>query len=159
MIAGGLLLVLTLSWAPFLQARVATDGRIGPGFRLRETREIYSHAPLACSLATIVLYLLALPLYLFKAYLLPQDAMWFVTLVFIISIYPTRVLTGWAWYWAMRRKQEGRKAHYLWRWSCSAGVLVLLGIYVFILYFTQFLGEQGKLVLYQHHALLLPVPF
>jgi hypothetical protein len=30
---------------------------------------------------------------------------------------------------------------------------------VFLLFFTQFIGQHGKGVLFEHHALLLPVPF
>ena len=38
-------------------------------------------------------------------------------------------------------------------------MLPLLGLFVFILFFTQFIGEHGKAVLFEHHAFLLPVPF
>lgn len=159
MILGGLMLVVTLSWAPFLQAQFAAEEKFRSGLRLKDMRQTYRHAPLCCLLATVLLYLLALPLYLFKAFLLPQDAMWFITLIFIATIYPTKVLTGWAWYWARRRREEGRKAHWSWRWGCTLVLTPLLGMYVFILYFTQFLGQHGKSVLFEHHALMLPVPF
>jgi hypothetical protein len=35
----------------------------------------------------------------------------------------------------------------------------LVAVYVFLLFFTQFIGQHGKGVLFEHHALLLPVPF
>lgn len=159
MVLGGFLLVLTLSWVPFLQARFAAENRFRAGLELREVRKLYKYAPLSWTLATIVLYLLALPLYLFKAFLLPPDAMWPITLIFVVSIYPTKALTGWAYHQAVKRRNQGKLAHFSLRWGCNALLIPLLGIFVFILYFTQFLGEQGKAVLFHHHALLLPAPF
>ena len=35
----------------------------------------------------------------------------------------------------------------------------LLVLYIFLLFFTQFIGQHGKGVLFEHHAFLLPVPF
>ena len=158
-ILGGVLLTITLSWAPFLQARFAAENGFRSGLQLREIRSLYRYAPLAWTLATVVVYLLALPLYLFKAFLLPPDAMWPITLIFVLSIYPTKVITGWAYHHAVRLKAEEKLAHWSLRWGCNTVLIPLLGVYVFILYFTQFLGEQGKLVLFHHHALLLPAPF
>lgn len=158
-IIGGVLLTVVLSWAPFLQAHLAVENRFGAAFQLREVRNLYRHAPLVWSLSLVVLYLLSLPLYLFKAILLPLDAMWPVTLIFVATILPTRVLLGWAYYWAARKRDRDRKSHWTVRWLCGGALLALLGFYVFLLYFTQFLGEQGKLVLFHHHSLLLPAPF
>jgi len=159
MLVGGLMLALVLSWAPFLQARFVAENRFAAGFQLRKVRELNRHAPIAWMFSTVLLYLLALPLYLFKIALTPQDAMWVVTLVFVVSMYPTRVVTGWAYQRAVRKQREGKRSHILVRLLCSVLQIALLGIFVFILYFTQFLGQQGKLELFRHHALLLPSPF
>ena len=138
-IFGGLLLVITLSWVPFLQARFATENRFASGFQLGEIRKLYRFAPVAWTIATIVVYLLALPLYLFKAFLLPPDAMWPITLIFIVSIYPTKVITGWAYHRAVQKRERGEMAHISSRWICNIILFLLLSIYVFILFFTQFL--------------------
>jgi hypothetical protein len=160
MLVGGVLLTIALSWTPFLQARFTVENRFRAGFQLREVRLLNRYAPISWMLATIVLYTLALPLYLFKAYLLPQDAMWVITLIFVVSIYPTRVVTGWAYSRAVRQRDAGKRpAHWSLRCLSSLLTVSLLGVYVFILYFTQFISEAGKAVLFQHHALLLPVPF
>jgi hypothetical protein len=157
---GGVLLTLALSWAPFLQARFTVEDRFRAGLQLREVRVLNKFAPCSWMLATILLYALSLPLYLFKIALLPADAMWLVTPVFVLSIYPTRIMTGWAYGRAVRRRAAGKKmAHWSLRWLCCLLTMALLGAYVFILYFTQFIGEEGKRVLFQHHALLLPSPF
>ena len=158
-IIGAILLAVVLSWTPLLQACFAAEGSVRAGLQLREVRQLYAHAPLSCSLAVIVLYLLALPLYLFKGFLLPAEAMWLVTLIFVATIYPTRILWGWVYHQAEKRRDLGKKAHWSLRWFCGTVTLAALGVFVFIVFFTQFLGEQGKLVLFHHHALLLPAPF
>ena len=113
---------------------------------------------IAWLVAPIVIYVLALPLYLFKVALPPSDAMWFITLVFIASIFPARVVTGWAYHRAVRKQREGRRSHIITRilvWTLRLG---LLSFYTFIMFFTQFIGEEGKLELFQHHSFLLPWP-
>jgi hypothetical protein len=155
-VLGGMLLVPVLAWMPFLQARFAAENRLRAMFELREVRRLFGRAPLAWLLATVGAYVLALPLYLLKIVLLPQDAMWFVTLVFIVSIYPARMLVGWAY---GRATRKNRPAWFGTRWTARALMLPLLALYIFLLFFTQFIGQHGKGVLFEHHAFLLPVPF
>ena len=145
-------------WVPFLQAHFATTNRFRAFRELGTVRELARHAPIAWLVATIVIYVLALPLYLFKVALPPSDAMWFITLVFIASIFPARVVTGWAYHRAVRKQREGRRSHIITRilvWTLRLG---LLSFYTFIMFFTQFIGEEGKLELFQHHSFLLPWP-
>lgn len=155
-VLGGLLLIPVFSWLPFLQARFAAQNRLRAMFELRAVRRLSCRAPLAWLLATAAVYVLALPLYLLKIVLLPQDAMWLATLVFIVSIYPARLLTGWAYGRALRKD---RSAWFGMRWLCRIAAVPLLAAYVFLLFFTQFIGQHGKGVLFEHHAFLLPVPF
>lgn len=160
MLLGGALLVLVFAWVPFLQARVAVENRFRAGLELREVRTLFQYAPWAWLSALVVTYVLALPLYLFKAFSPPQDALWPITLIYIVSIYPVRLVTGWAYHRATRRRLEGRRSQRVTRILVRVGaILPLLAAYVFILYFTQFLGVGGKLTLYEHHAFLLPWPY
>jgi hypothetical protein len=155
-VLGGVLLVPVLAWLPFLQARFAAENRFRAMFELRAVRRLFCRAPLAWLLAIVCVYVLSLPLYLLKIFLLPQDAMWFVTLVFIVSIYPARLVTGWAYGRATRKDGP---AWFGTRWSARALMLPLLVLFVLLLFFTQFIGQHGKGVLFEHHAFLLPVPF
>lgn len=155
-IFGGLLLVVVLSWVPFLQAHFAAENRFGAMFELRTVRRLFRQAPLSWLISLLVTLVLALPLYLFKVALLPSDAMWVTTVVFITGIYPAKVLTGWAYHRAIAREN---RAHAVLRWPSWLLLWPMLGLYVFILFFTQFIGEHGKGVLFEHHAFLLPVPF
>lgn len=152
---GGLLLVLVLFWVPFLQARFAMTGRWNTMFQLRSIRQLFCFAPFAWLIAVVLTYLLSFPLLLSKVYLLPQDARWLITLIFIVSIYPAKVVTGWAMYRALKRQDW---PWFGWRWVARALLLPLLAVYVFILFFTPLISEHGRAVLFEHHALLLPAP-
>ncbi|MEZ5942878.1 MAG: DUF4013 domain-containing protein [Planctomycetaceae bacterium] len=158
-ILGGFALAFTLMLVPFMQARFTTTGRFMAGLEIWEVRRAWKYAPIAWTLSLVFLYLLALPLYLFKAFLPPRDAMWLMTLVFVITIYPTRIFTGWAYARALKRRELNKVAHWSIRLICTALLWPLMGLFVFILFFTQFLGAEGRLVLFAHHALLLPAPF
>ncbi len=153
---GGVLLMIVLSWVPFLQAHFAAENRFGAMFEVRKVRQLFKNAPFSWMITMLVTLTLSLPMYLFKVVLPPSDAMWMETIVFIVSIYPAKVVTGWAYHRAVARE---RRAHFSLRWLTRLVLLPLLAIYVFLLFFTQFIGEHGKLVLFEHHAFLLPGPF
>ncbi len=155
-IVGGLGLVLLFGWLPFLQAHFAAENRFRAMFELSKIRQLFRQAPLAWMSAIVVIYVLSLPLYLLKVVAPPQDAMWFVTIVFIASIYPARVVAGWAYSRAVRKET---RAWFGFRWVSRTVSFSLLGLYVFLLFFTQFIAEHGKRVLFEHHEFLLPVPF
>ncbi|MDB5391396.1 MAG: hypothetical protein JWM11_7042 [Planctomycetaceae bacterium] len=155
-IIGGILLSIVLAWVPFLQARFSVDGRFAAFKELRTIREMYRRAPMCWALAAIVTYALSLPLFLATIVLPPQDALWLVTPIFIISIYPARVLTGWAYHQAAKREL---RTWFSIRLATGLVLMPVMMIYTLILFFTQFIGSSGKLVLFQHHALLLPRPF
>src|SRR5690606_6315253 len=98
---GGGLLMLVFGWLPFLQARFAAEGRFGAFFELSPVRQAFKRAPIACFFAVLGVYVLALPLYLSKVALPPRDAMVLLTPLFIVSIYPAKVITGWAYHRAV----------------------------------------------------------
>ena len=155
-LVGGIMMMFVLSWLPFMQARFAVVGRWRAMFDLRTIRVLFGYAPVAWLCAITVLYALSLPLYLPKIYLLPQDAMWTITLVFVVTIYPAKVMTGWALHRAVvRREAPG----FGWRWLSRWLMVPLLGLYVFLMFFTPYISEHGKSALFENHALLLPVPF
>lgn len=153
---GGSLLIPVLCWAPFLQAHFAAERRWSAFLELRKVRRLFLNAPLGWMFSTILVYLLALPLYLFKIAAPPQDAMWFVTLIFVATIYPAKGAVGWAYGCARRRERRTSR----WLTVPSRLLLVpLLAAYLFIVYFTPAIGAAGRRVLFEHHALLLPAPF
>ena len=156
MLAGGVGVWVTLMWVPLMQTRFAAENRLGVFHELRAARGLFSRAPFAWLFAIVLTYLLALPLYLFKALSPPQDALWSITIIFVVSIFPAKVALGWAYHRSMRREQP---AWFVWRWLCKFVLGALVAFYVFLLFFTPAIGEHGRRVLFEHHALLLPVPF
>lgn len=155
-ILGGIWLVIVFSWLPFLQARFASQNRMRAFFELRQTRQLIARAPMAWLLAVVFVSVLALPLYLFKIVAPPSDALFFITPVFIASIYPAKVLAGWAYHRAVSRPH---RATWIFRWGSRIAVTAILAAYMFLLFFTPAISEHGKAVLFEHHAYLLPVPF
>ncbi|RMG35836.1 MAG: hypothetical protein D6725_11710 [Planctomycetota bacterium] len=152
---GGVLLMCVLGWMPFLQAHLAAENRLRAGFALGHVRELQRRAPFAHLIAVLVTLLLALPLYLLKIKLPPQDALWMLAIVFIASIYPARIVVGWAYHRALARS---RRAWFGWRWLCRGALIPLLGLFVLLLFFTQWIDEHGRATLFEHHAFLLPIP-
>lgn len=155
-VLGGIMLVVLFGWLPFLQARYAAENRFRAMFELGTVREDFKRAPISFLLAIVVAFALALPLYLLKIVAPPQDAMWFVTIVFILSILPARIVTGLAYGRSQRREN---RAWFGWRWLSRLIIFAALFAYVVLLFLTQFVAEHGKRALFENHAFLLPVPF
>ncbi|MBD3672732.1 MAG: hypothetical protein HUJ26_04320 [Planctomycetaceae bacterium] len=156
-IVGGLCLVVVFGWLPFLQAHVAAENRWKAIGNRQVARRIWAHAPIAAFLAVLFTYALALPLYLLKVRLLPEDAMWVATLVFLVSIFPARIITGWAYSRGMR--PEKTRSRWWLRWSMKLLSFAAIFAFTVLLFFTQDISEHGKLALFEQHAFLLPVPF
>ena len=155
-ILGGVALVAVLAWVPVLQAHFAAQNRWRAMFELHTIRDLYRRAPIALFLSIVLLYALSLPLYLFMIPSLPQDVYWLLTPIFIASIYPAKILIGWSYARAMRKDRRSWLVIRLPLWLVLTPAL---GIYVFILFFTQSIGAAGRAVLFQHHGILLPWPF
>jgi len=141
---------------PWLQTRLAVENRFKAMFELKASREVFCRAPLACLVAQVLLLTLALPLYLFKVELIPREAAWLPSLLFVVSMLPARLALGWAV--ARSRNAPGRR-HGLIRLLSLAAVLPLVASYVLVVYFTQYLSWYGIASLYEQHAFMVPAPF
>lgn len=153
---GGAVLIPVLCWAPFLQAHFAAEERFRAFGEWRKIRELFRRASIRCFLAVVLLYALSLPLYLFKIAAPPRDALWFITVIFVVTIYPAKIFVAWAY--AGARRAEHRQWWFL-RWPLWIVLTAALAFYLFVLFFTPAIGAQGRRVLFEHHALLLPTPF
>jgi hypothetical protein len=153
---GGVLLAVVILYVPFLQVKFAAEDRWGALFELRAVRAQFRRAPWAFALALTITLLFALPLYLLKIEMIPREVAWLPSLVFIVFIFPARLLTGWAWARAGRRQAP---RHWLARWLGRLGMVPAAALYVTIVFFTQYTAWEGVVSLYEQHAFLLPVPF
>jgi hypothetical protein len=153
---GAALLALVLLYLPFLQIRLAASGRFSDGFVLRKVRVDFSRAPWAFAFAFTITLLFALPLYLLKIEIVPREAAWLPSLVFVVFIFPARVAAGWA---LARAARQPAPRHWFFRCTGRLPLLPAAAFYVLVVFFTQYTSWNGVLSLYEQHAFLVPVPF
>jgi len=153
---GAVLLGTVLAWLPFLQARFAAEGRLDAFTEVGAVREMWRRAPVVMLLALVALYGLSLPLYLLKIFAAPRDVVFLLTPLFVATIYPARLVVGWAAHAA--RVRPRRRSLFL-RVPVTALLLPALAVYLFLLFFTPAIDALGRRALFDHHAILLPTPF
>jgi hypothetical protein len=153
---GGLLLTIVLLYLPFLQANFAAQQCLAAMFDVSTVRAQFKRAPLAFWIALFITLLFALPLYLLKIELIPREMAALPSLVFVAFIFPARLLAGWA---VGRAEKRTAPRFFLSRWLARLGALPVAAIYVFLIYFTQYLSWNGVWSLFEQHAFLLPAPF
>jgi hypothetical protein len=153
---GGISLAFVLLYLPFLQMRLAATDQLAEAFSLRGVRADYRRAPWAFTFAFLLTLLFALPLYLLKIEIVPREAAWLPSLVFVAFIFPARVVTGFALARAARREAP---RHWFFRWTGRLPLLPAAAFYAGIVFFTQYTSWNGVWSLYEQHAFLLPVPF
>jgi hypothetical protein len=100
---GMLILAVVVPFLPFLQVRYAMEGKISALFSRRAIRDRFRCAPWAFAFSLFVLLLASIPLYLLKIEMIPREAAWLPSLVFVIFLAPARLLTGWAYARSGRR--------------------------------------------------------
>ena len=152
---GGFLLMLVALHLPFLQTHFALQNRFSALFSVREVRSMFKRAPVAFWLALFITLLFSLPLYLLKIELPPREVAWLPSLLFVIFIFPARLLTGWAVGRANRREAP---RHWFFRWSSRFALIPVVFFYVFFVYLTQYLSWNGSLSLLEQHAFMVPAP-
>jgi hypothetical protein len=155
-VSGGALLGVVLLYLPFLQAWFAAENRFAAMFELAVVRKQFKRAPIAYWIALAFTLALAIPLYLLKIEIVPREAAWLPSLVFVVSIFPARLLAGWA---VARGSQRRRWRWRPVRWVSRLAMLPVVAIYVIVVYFTQYLSWYGAWSLLEQHAFLVPAPF
>lgn len=153
---GGLLLLIVLLYLPFLQMRFAAENRFRAMFEVRSVRRLFLRAPVVFFTVLLLTLLFALPLYLLKIEIVPREAAWLPSLVFVVFIWPARLLTGWAYGYATRRQ---RNRIWLSRYAARLLMIPVVAFYVLMVFFTQYTSWHGAASLYEQHAFLVPVPF
>jgi len=153
---GALLLAVIVPFLPFLQVRYAVEGRVSALFSRRAIRDRFRRAPWAFAFSLLVLLLAAIPLYLLKIEMIPREAAWLPSLVFVIFLAPARLLTGWAY---ARSGRRDRPRHWIFRVMGRLAIVPAAALYVLVVFLAQYTSWGGVSSLYEQHAFLLPVPF
>src|SRR5262249_22408266 len=143
-------------YMPFLQAHFAAENRFRACFELGAVRGQFRRAPWAFAFAFFITLLFAVPLYLLKIEMVPREAAWLPSMVFIMFMFPARLLMGWA---LGRARHRESPRHWFFRWTGRLSMLPVAAFYVLIVFFTQYISWHGVWSLYEQHAFLLPVPF
>ena len=155
-VLGALILAVIVPFLPFLQVRYAVEGRVGALFSRRAIRERFRRAPWAFAFSLLLLLLASIPLYLLKIEMVPREAAWLPSLLFVIFLAPARLLTGWAYARSGRRDQP---RHWVFRVLGRLAIVPAAGLYVLVVFLAQYTSWGGVGSLYDQHAFLLPVPF
>lgn len=147
-----------LAWMPFLQARLSAENRLSAMFEVRQIRELFRQAPMSWVMATVAIYGLSIPLFLYSLQLRMHapfriNLWWDLALVSIVCTFPARVAVGWAYHRATVRGP----AWIGWIWLSRIVLAGSLGLYVWLLFHTPITHEYPPWQL-EHHTLVLPVP-
>jgi hypothetical protein len=149
-------MTLVLLYLPFVQVRFAAENRFRAMFEVSAVREWFRRGPWAFWIALLVALVLALPLIPFKIEIIPRDAIWLPSILFVLFALPSHLLTGWACSYASHRT---RRRNWFSRWLARLAMLPVAAAYVFITYFSVYVAWDGLKSLYGQHAFLLPTPF
>jgi hypothetical protein len=141
---------------PFLQVRYAVEGRVSALFSRRAIRDRFRRAPWAFAFALMALLLAAIPLYLLKIEMIPREAAWLPSLLFVVFLAPARLLTGWAYARSGRRDVP---RHWIFRVLGRIAIIPAALLYVLVVFLAPYTSWEGVRSLYEQHAFLLPVPF
>jgi len=158
-LVGGILLGVAALFVPFLQTRFAVTRRFSDFFDPVSGVVAFWKAPVAFWIALSAVLLFAIPLYLLKIELTPRELAWLPNLFFVISIFPARLLAGWAVGRSMRAHESGfRFTRLAGTLFASLSALPVVAIYVFFVWLSQYLSWHGVLGLWEQHAFLVPAP-
>jgi hypothetical protein len=153
---GAILLAVIVPFLPFLQVRYAVEGRVSALFSRRAIRDRFRRAPWAFAFSLFVLLVAAIPLYFLKIEMIPREAAWLPSLIFVIFLAPARLLTGWAYARSGRRDSP---RHWILRILGRVAITAAALLYVLVVFVAQYTSWGGAGSLYEQHAFLLPVPF
>ena len=152
---GGILLGFAVLYVPFLQTHFAMSGNFRDFLSLKSARQLFSKAPFAFWIALFVTLLFALPLYLLKIELAPREVAWLPNVLFVLFIFPARLLLGWA---VSRAEKRDAPRHWVTRWIARLGFIPVTAGYILVVWSTQYLSWHGTLSLLEQHAFLVPAP-
>jgi hypothetical protein len=154
-ISGALLLSPVLAHLPFLEARFAAFESFAAFKAWREVRALARRAPLLHALAVAWTLFLTLPLYALKAFVLPTDAAWAISLFFVGCALLVRLVVGIAYARACTRRAD---AHWALVWMSRLAIVPVVLGYTALLFYTPWLDAHGRAGLFAQHAFLLPSP-
>lgn len=154
-LVGALGMTIVMLYLPLLQIRMASRNRFIEIFNVRAIRRDFKKAPWFFAISLLLLCALAIPLYLMRIEATPSELAWLPSLVFVLFMWPAKLVMGAAVGYANRRPAN---RHWILRWSAWTVAVASVLVYVGALYIAQFVAWQGAFVNYFQHAVLVPPP-
>ncbi|MEI8213529.1 MAG: DUF4013 domain-containing protein [Planctomycetota bacterium] len=155
-LVGAIWMWYVLQYLPFLQVNMAEKGRFLAVVDRPAVRDAFRRAPWAFFIATTLFFAAAIPLYLLRIESIPSQLWIFLSLFFVLFMFPPKLLAGWALRCSHRRQ---RPVFWLWRWVAWVPLFAAIGVYVGVLYIAKFALWEGAASVLLQHAFLPPVPF
>lgn len=156
----GLVGAISMWWVlqklPFLQIHMVNEGNLRAMLDRAAIRNAFRRAPWAFCIAMVVLVLLSIPLYPLRIESIPSQLRWGLALFFVLFMFPTKLLAGWALRCSLHRTKP---VHWFWRWVAWVPMVGSIAIYVGFLYLAKFALWEGATSILLQHAFLPPVPF
>lgn len=151
-----LLAVPAFCLLPFLQIHFAVKGKLNRFLQVRQVWQNFGRAPLAHLLALFLTYALAIPLFLLKIETVPSEFFWLFSIVFIVFIWPAKLICGWAWRRGQRKTEPAR-----WWVRIPARLLALVLALVMVgdLFVGRYILWNGSDTVFENHMFLMPTPF
>lgn len=155
-ILGSMLMMVVLTYLPFLQIQMARENRLRAIFDVKSVRADFKRAPWAFAVSFVLTLAAALPLYLLRIEPPPAELIWLPCIFFVLLTLPTRMLVGWA---MQRGHRDIPRRFWLSRYIAWTLQWAALPFYMLALYLGTITSWDGAAIFVIQHAFLVPVPF
>ena len=149
------MLAIVLIYLPILQTRFAVENDFNTFRDIKSARAIFKRAPIALWISMLSVWAFALPVYLAKIQLTPREVFLLPTVIFVIFAWPSRMLMGWAYERANRRKLYRNTISI---WLSRLAIIPVVFIYAGVVFLSRYTSWYGDWSLFEQHALLIPIP-
>ena len=149
------MLAIVLIYLPILQTRFAVENDFNTFGDIKSARAIFKRAPIALWISMLSVWAFALPVYLAKIQLTPREVFLLPTVIFVIFAWPSRMLMGWAYGRANRRKLYRNTISI---WLSRLAIIPVVFIYAGVVFLSRYTSWYGDWSLFEQHALLIPIP-
>jgi hypothetical protein len=149
------MLAIVLIYLPILQTRFAVENDFNTFGDIKSARAIFKRAPIALWISMLSVWAFALPVYLAKIQLTPREVFLLPTVIFVIFAWPSRMLMGWAYGRANRRKLYRNTISI---WLSRLAIIPVVFIYAGVVFLSRYTSWHGDWSLFEQHALLIPIP-
>lgn len=156
---GLLHLFLSLQYFPLVHCLYCETGRWRSYWQWRVAARRFGCSPFRFCLAATLTAILTFPLWLTRIAMIPYDLWWLLALIYVLLLWPTWMVWGWAWHQAAKRAAQDRKTSWFWRWSWTPVFWALIIVQLFVTTLSIYTSWDGVFNILLHPTFNLPTPF